>query len=218
MSGPAQKKYAIYIVDDHQIMIDGIKALLKNSKDFEVTGQQTNPLLAIADIQEKKIDILITDISMKEMTGIELAKRMRKEMPSLKILALSMYGDRQTISEMLEAGIDGYLLKNTGMEELSAALTKLAGGHNFFSDDVTAEIMKYMSQPKPTETKEVISLTPREVEIVKLIAEEFNNAQIGDKLFISERTVETHRKNIFRKTNTKSVAGLIKYAIIHKLV
>ncbi|MGZ3943281.1 MAG: response regulator transcription factor, partial [Bacteroidia bacterium] len=118
----------------------------------------------------------------------------------------------------LEAGIDGYLLKNTGTDELVTALTKLAGGHNFFSDEVTAEIMKYMSQPKVNENKEVITLTAREVEIVRLIAEELSNAQIGEKLFISERTVETHRKNIFRKTNTKSVAGLIKYAISNKLV
>lgn len=218
MTSSLGKKYRIYVVDDHQIMIDGIAALLKNSKDFEIVGTQTNPLLAIDDIKDKKADILISDISMKEMSGIELAKRMRAEMPSLKILALSMYGDRQTISEMLEAGIDGYLLKNTGTDELVAALTKLAGGHNFFSDDVTAEIMKYMSQPKVSENKEVITLTGREVEIVRLIAEELSNAQIGEKLFISERTVETHRKNIFRKTNTKSVAGLIKYAITNKLV
>ncbi|MGZ3862651.1 MAG: response regulator [Bacteroidia bacterium] len=218
MSAFLSRKYRVYIVDDHQIMIDGITALLKNSPDFEIVGQQTNPLLAIEDIKTKKADILISDISMKEMTGIDLAKRMHMEMPGLKILALSMYGDRETISEMLEAGIHGYLLKNTGTDELVAALTKLANGNNFFSDEVTAEIMKYMSQPKVAEQKETVTLTAREIEIVKLIAEEFSNAQIGDKLFISERTVETHRKNIFRKTNTKSVAGLIKYAITNKLV
>ncbi len=212
------KKIRVYIVDDHQIMIDGIKALLKNSETFEIVGQQTNPLLAITDMQEKFADILISDISMKEMSGIELTKKMRILMPSLKILALSMNGDRETISEMLEAGVDGYVLKNTGTEELVVALTRLSSGLNYFSDDVTSEIMKSISQRKVSDQKEIINLTNREIEIVKLIAEEYSNAQIGDKLFISERTVETHRKNIFRKTNIKSVAGLVKYAITQKII
>ncbi|PBQ30266.1 DNA-binding response regulator [Sphingobacteriaceae bacterium] len=210
-------KKRIYIVDDHQIMIDGIKSLLAISNAFEVVGEQTNPLKAIEAIPEKKADILITDISMKEMSGIELARKMRVSMPDLKILALSMYSDRETISEMLVAGINGYVLKNTGMEELIAALTKISQGHQFFSEEVTAEMMKAFSQPK-IDSKELVNLTNRELEIVKLIAEEYSNAQIGDKLFISERTVETHRKNIFRKTNTKSVAGLVKFAIGHNLI
>lgn len=218
MAAALTKKISVYIVDDHQIMIDGIKALLLSSGEFEIVGQQTNPLLAIDDIMSKKPDILITDISMKEMSGIELARKMRSLTPELKILALSMYSDRETISEMLVAGINGYVLKNTGMEELVAALTKIAAGQQFFSEDVTAEMMKAFSQPRIADQKETVNLTSRELEIVKLIAEEYNNAQIGDKLFISERTVETHRKNIFRKTNTKSVAGLVKFAIGNKLL
>jgi two-component system nitrate/nitrite response regulator NarL len=216
-AGPVNK-VRIYIVDDHQMMIDGIKALLMNSERFEVIGQQTNPLKAVDDIPLKRTDILITDISMKEMTGIDLARKMRVLMPDLKILALSMYSDRDTISEMLVAGIHGYVLKNTGMEELITALTRLSAGQQFFSEEVTSEMMKTFSVPRPEEQKDVVQLTNRELEIVKLIAEEYNNAQIGDKLFISERTVETHRKNIFRKTNTKSVAGLVRYAITHHLL
>jgi len=212
------KKIRVYIVDDHQMMIDGIKALLANSSDFEIVGEQTNPLFALEDIPRENPDILISDISMKEMSGIELVRKMKISMPQLKILALSMYSDRETISEMLVAGINGYVLKNTGTEELVAALTKIAAGQQFFSDEVTAEMMKTFSQPKLTDQKEAVNLTAREIEIVKLIAEEYNNAQIGDKLFISERTVETHRKNIFRKTNTKSVAGLVKFAISKNLL
>jgi DNA-binding NarL/FixJ family response regulator len=212
------KKVRIYIVDDHQMMIDGIKALLSGTSRFEIVGEQTNPVLAIPDIAAKQADILITDISMKEMSGIALAKHMRQQLPDIKILALSMYSDRETISEMLVSGINGYVLKNTGTEELLAALGKLAAGQQFFSEEVTAEMMKSFSQPKATEIQDKVNLTARELEIVKLIAEEFNNAQIGDKLFISERTVETHRKNIFRKTNTKSVAGLIKFAMNHHLL
>jgi two-component system, NarL family, nitrate/nitrite response regulator NarL len=212
-----KNKLEVYIVDDHQIMIDGIKALLNNDKRFQVTGQNTSPVNALQELKDKQPDILITDINMKEMSGIELAKKIRQVYPDLKILALSMHGDRETISDMLVAGINGYVLKNTGMEELTHALTRISNGQLFFSDDVTAELMKAASEPKPV-LKEVVSLTAREIEIVKLISLEMSNAQIGEKLFISERTVETHRKNIFRKTNTKSVAGLIKLAIEQKMI
>ena len=217
MSSVPGKKIKLYIVDDHQIMIDGIKALLINKPQFEIVGENTNPLNALEEIKQNSPDILISDINMKEMSGTELTKQLKAYLPELKILALSMYGDKETISEMLEAGINGYVLKNTGTDELVMALNKLAANQPFFSDEVTAEMMRVIASPK-TPQKEVIHLTPREIEIVKLIAEEYNNAKIGDKLFISERTVETHRKNIFRKTNTKSVAGLIKFAIDQKII
>lgn len=211
-------KTTIYIVDDHQIMIDGITALLKNDPQFMIIGSTTNPKQALQELENNPPAILITDISMEELSGIELTKKVKTRLPAMKVLALSMYNDRETISEMLEAGINGYVLKNTGQEELVTALKKINAGNMFFSDEVTAEMMKAVVRSKAVEEKETISLTAREVEIVKLIADELSNVQIGEKLFISERTVETHRKNIFRKTNTKSVAGLIKYAYEHKLI
>lgn len=198
-------------------MIDGISALLKNDDRFVIVGENTNPLKALEEIKEKRPDVLITDINMKELSGIELAKKVKQFDSDIKILALSMHDDRQTISDMLEVGISGYVLKNTGMDELTAAIMKVANGQMFFSAEVTETMMKAMAEPKNS-NKEIVSLTPRELEIVKLISSELSNAQIGEKLFISERTVETHRKNIFRKTNTKSVAGLIKLAIEHKWI
>ncbi len=217
MSSVPNKKIKLYIVDDHQIMIDGIKALLKNKPTFEIIGENTNPVIALEEITNNTPDIVISDINMKEMSGIELTKQLKAIFPDIKILALSMFGDKETISEMLEAGINGYVLKNTGTDELVTALTKLSINQPFFSDEVTTEMMRVITTSKAPQ-KEVIHLTPREIEIVKLIAEEYNNAKIGDKLFISERTVETHRKNIFRKTNTKSVAGLIKFAMEQKII
>lgn len=207
----------IYIVDDHQIMIDGIKALLKSDVRFEVIGESTSPLKALEEVSLRAPDVLITDINMQELSGIELTRRIRKIIPDAKILALSMHGDRQTISEMLEAGINGYVLKNTGKEELTNAIIKVSEGKSFYSDAVTLELMKEYT-PEKIMLTEKVNLTRREIEIVSLISFELNNAQIADKLFISERTVETHRKNIFRKTNTKSVAGLIKLAISQKLI
>lgn len=138
---------------------------------------------------------------------------MKANFPAIRILALSMLGDRQTISEMLEAGINGYVLKNTGKAELLEALERLSSGGMYFSQDVATEILKPAPTPKVEVVPDTLKLTPREIEIVKLIADELSNAEIGEKLFISERTVETHRKNIFHKTQTKSVAGLIKFAM-----
>ncbi len=199
-------------------MIDGIIALLKSDVQFEVIGQNISPIIAIEEIKINQPDVLITDVNMKELSGIELSKKIKELFPKIKILALSMHGDRETISEMLEVGINGYVLKNTGKEELTTALNKISNNEYFFSNEVTTELLKEVIEMPKTNHKEFISLTPREKEIVKLISLELNNAQISTELFISERTVETHRKNIFRKTQTKSVAGLIKLAIEQKII
>ncbi len=206
----------LHIVDDHQMMIDGLRALLGDEPAFKIIAESNNGKVALAKIEKEQPDVLLTDISMPEMNGLDLTKAVKEKFPNVKIIALSMFGERNTISEMLQAGISGYIVKNTGKQELVQAINKVASGGMFFSDEVSAEMMKAIANPAPKE--EVISLTPREIEIVKLIAKEFSNLKIADTLFISERTVETHRKNIFRKTNTKSVVGLIKYAIEKKML
>lgn len=198
------------LVDDHQIMMDGIKALLKNERAFSIIAETTKPLTVLDLIGKKMPDIVIADISMPELNGIELTKLIKQKYPEVKVLALSMHNDKQTITEMLQAGISGFVLKNTGKKELIDALEKIADGGMYFSEAISLEIMRSTAS---SNTAIETSLTPREIEIVKLIGAELNNAQIGDKLFISERTVETHRKNIFRKINVKSVAGLMKYAL-----
>jgi two-component system nitrate/nitrite response regulator NarL len=166
-----------------------------------------------------KANIVITDINMAEMSGIELTKKIKEHNFEIKVLALSMFGDKATINEMIDAGVDGYILKNTGMDELNMALQALENGKVFFSNEVTIEMLKSIKEVNlPVENIDKVHLTARELEIIKLIADELSNGEIGEKLFISERTVETHRKNIFRKTNKKSVAGLIKYALLHHLI
>src|ERR1051325_11667180 len=214
-----KKKIKLFFVDDHQMLIDGMKALLKNEGEFEVCGEANDSERALELLQKSIPDILISDINMPGMSGIELARKVKEQFPSVQILALSMYGEKSMISEMLDAGVSGYILKNTGREELVNALMKISEGGLFFSDEVSAEMMKAMSErAQKKEEKEEVTLTLREKEILKLIAKEYSNAQIADTLFISERTVETHRKNIFRKTNTKTVVGLIKYAFENKLI
>lgn len=213
------EKKKVFIVDDHQIMIDGIKSLLKIKNQFDVVGSTMNPLDALELIGKTNPDIVITDINMEALSGIELSKKIKKQFPAIKILALTMFSDKTTINEMIDAGVEGYILKNTGTDELQLALQKIADGHLFFSNEVTQELINTIkNKTNISSTEEEAKLTPREIEITKQIADEYTNEKIGEKLFISERTVETHRKNIFRKTNTKSVAGLIKYAINNKII
>lgn len=213
------EKIKLFILDDHQMMIDGIKALLKNEKQFEIVGEATRAIQALAMLETTFPDIIITDIQMPEMNGIEFTRTVKKKFPAIKVLVLSMSGEEGMISDMLDAGISGYVIKNTGREELKTALSKIADGEVFFSEAVAAEMMRaYQSNKKRGLEDEIINLTSREKEIIKLIAMEYSNAKIGETLFISERTVETHRKNIFRKTKTKGVIGLIKFAIEQKLI
>lgn len=211
-------KIKLFIVDDHQMLIDGIKALLKDEPTYSIIGESYSAVVALSQINKNQPDIVLTDISMPEMNGVEFTRELKKSHPDIKVLALSMFGEKSTISEMLEAGASGYILKNTGKEELMNALQKIAAGGMFFSDEVSAEMMKAFSERQKKQEEIKVYFTEREKEIIQLIAKEYSNARIGETLFISERTVETHRKNIFRKANTKSVVGLIKYAFEHKLI
>lgn len=203
----------VFIVDDHQLVIDGLKMLLSQHPDYLVVGESNQPLLAVEKMRSLKPDILLTDVSMKGLSGIELSRLVRNQFPEIKILALSMFGDAQIISEMIDAGIDGYILKNTGYEELITALEKLSIGQAYFSAAITQNLARTVK-----EQEDKTSLTDREIEIIRLIEQEYSNKQMAAQLFVSERTIETHRKNIFRKTNTQTVVGLLKYAYDRKII
>lgn len=196
------------------MLIDGLKALLSGEPHLSIIGQNTLPVVASKEIAELCPDIVLTDINMPVMDGIELTKQIKKTNPAVKIIALSMFGERETISDMLKAGVSAYILKNTGKQELLNAIEKVSGGETFFSDDVSAE----MARVSPVNDTKEITLSLREIEVVELIAQEYTNAKIAEALFISERTVETHRKNIFRKTDTKSVIGLLKYCVDKRII
>ncbi|HRH01304.1 MAG TPA: response regulator transcription factor [Bacteroidia bacterium] len=211
-------KIKLVLVDDHQMLLDGLAALLRGEQRFDLVGLCNNAKYALELIETTAPDIVITDINMPEISGVELTRMIRKYYPKIKVLALSMFGERSTISEMLEAGISGYILKNTGKEELIKALIKVQEGGMYFSDEITEELIKSISQKAEIKEEIQVRLTERELEIVKLIAAEKSNLEIATQLFISERTVETHRKNIFRKTNTKGVVGLLKLAMEQKWI
>ncbi len=204
------------IVDDHQIVIDGLISLLKGHELFDLAFATTHPLEVMSKLEEQPVDILLTDMMMPELPGNMLAKKVKAKFPHIRILALSMSGTGELVNEMIdEANVSGYVLKNIGKQELVQALEKIAQGGIYFSDEVVKELQQADRRKKRVEEAR---LTGREVEILALIEKEFNNKQIAEALFISERTVETHRKNIFRKTNTNTVIGLVKYAYEHRLV
>ncbi|HNQ11755.1 MAG TPA: response regulator transcription factor [Bacteroidia bacterium] len=212
-----QKIIRVYLVDDHQLMLDGLKTMLEDEESIQLCGMSNSAKEALETVEKLKPDVVITDISMPEMDGRELSLQVKKKFPYIKIIALSMFGDITHIREMMEAGISGYVLKNTGKKELMEAIHKVHSGDIYYCKEVANEVLRFINT-KSDAPKSSISLTAREIEIVKLIAEEYSNQQIAEALFISERTVETHRKNIFRKTETKSVVGLIKYALEKNII
>jgi len=204
------------IVDDHQIVIDGLRSLLKGHKQYEIILESNHPEQLVEALRRNQPDILLTDVMMPTLSGVELARQVRKEFPEVKIIALSMNGEGSLVNQMIdESDISGYLLKNIGQTEFLKALDKVAAGGIYFSEEVLQEMLKAGERKKETAENH---LTNREIEIVRLIEKEYSNKQIAEELFLSERTVETHRKNIFRKTKTNSVIGLIKYAYEHKLI
>jgi two-component system, NarL family, nitrate/nitrite response regulator NarL len=209
-------KIALAIIDDHQIVIDGLKSLLQGHNEFNVVIECTDPLKMIGLLEKQQVDVLMTDIMMPGMNGAELAKAVHKQFPHIRILALSMSGQGDLVNQMIDdSDIAGYVLKNIGKQELVNALRKIHGGGIYFDEEVLQEMTKASMMKK---VNEEVHLTAREIEIIRLIEKEMSNKQIAESLFLSERTVETHRKNIFRKTNTSSVIGLIKYAYEHKLI
>jgi DNA-binding NarL/FixJ family response regulator len=209
-------KISLALVDDHQIVIDGLMALLKGEQRYQFAFATTQPKEVIEKIKTCHVDVLLTDVMMPEMPGNILAKQVRKQFPQIKILALSMSGQGEIVNEMInDADISGYVLKNIGKNELVNAIEKVAGGGIYFSEAILEELQRTANRKKENEEAH---LTDREIEIIRLIEKEFSNKQIAQTLFISERTVETHRKNIFRKTGTNSVIGLVKYAYEHRLI
>ena len=209
-------KISLALVDDHQIVIDGLMSLLKGHEKFRFAFATTDPCEVEEKLNQTSVDILLTDVVMPKLPGNVLAKKVREKFPFIKILALSMSGQGDLVNEMInDAEISGYVMKNIGKQELIKALEKIAGGGIYFSDEVIDELKRTSERKKKNEETH---LTDREIEILRLIEKEYNNKQIAEALFISERTVETHRKNIFRKTNTNTVIGLVKYAYERRLI
>jgi DNA-binding NarL/FixJ family response regulator len=214
----------VYIADDHHLFIAGVKALFSEVPELELAGDAENGRALLDLLTLKKVDVILMDINMPVMSGVETTKKIKELYPEIKILALTMFDDTLHINEMINAGASGYLLKNAGKEELVTAIKKVYAGEKYVSNEVSVKLIERMFNKEQEKTSTVASntrkseLTKREIEIIKLIAQEMTNAEIAAKLNNSPMTIITHRKNLLRKLGVKNTAGLIKYAMQNGLV
>lgn len=209
------KQIKILIADDHKIFREGLAELLGKEKNMKVVAGVGNGAEVQEVMRQQEVDLILMDIDMGETSGVEITAEIKKQYPEVKILTLSMHGEKNYILKMLEAGANGYILKNAGKEEMVNAIQTAAEGNTYFSSQVSAKLLEHLSNPGGTSKKkqEDTPLTDREVEVLILIAEEYSNPEIAEKLFISVRTVDTHRRNLLDKLGVKNTAGLVKYAI-----
>jgi two-component system response regulator NreC len=210
-------KIKVLLVDDHQIILDGLKSLLSNSGKIIVAGEANNGREAIRILELISIDVILMDIDMPILNGIDTLKEIVKRGLSVRVIILSMHQEAGMIKSLMNIGAHGYLLKSSSQEEVTNAICKVAGGQSYFSPEVT---MSLLNKPQNNLhfNQHTELLTDRETEIVRLIAEGFSNKEIGSKLFISHRTVDTHRTNLMKKLDVSNIAGLISYAIKNGIV
>lgn len=213
--------HSILLVDDHEIIIDGIKAMLQNEAGIDIVGEAYNGKEAIEKVGALKPDTVIMDISMPELSGIEATKIISQEYPNVKIIILTQHESKEYIIQILNAGAHGYLLKNSPKSELLLAISKVSSNEKYIGNKASSLLINDLLQPddaKKTESSPDVILTKREIEIIKLIANDNSNQEISDLLNISLRTVETHRRNVMQKINVNSVVALVHYAVKHKII
>lgn len=209
------------VVDDHQLIIDGMRSILQDEDAVQFAGGANSVDEALQFLEIHPVDVILADISMPDKSGVQLAREVKARYPATQVLALTMHEDISMITNMIEAGASGYILKRTNINELMEAICVVAEGGKYLGREVQAILMDNltpMQNLKPVPENSTAPLTAREKEVLNLVAREFSNEEIASKLFISERTVETHRRNIFTKTKTKSIVGLIKFAMNHSLI
>jgi DNA-binding NarL/FixJ family response regulator len=211
-------KIAIMIVDDHEIFRSGLKTVINKIKNTKVIAEASNGRDFLSLLETVMPDIVLLDIEMPVMNGVEATKNAIAKYPDLKIVALTMFNNKEYLESMLEAGAKGFLLKNINSEDLERAIETVMKGNNYYSEELWNYFtQKFIREEKPNNTNGLI-LTKREVEIIKLILEGYSNKDIADTLFISERTVIGHKSNLLSKTNCKSTVQLLAYVIKNKLV
>ena len=212
------KDVRILLVDDHQLIIDGLKSLLNDTEGIRVVSNSNNGKSAIELLEVLDVDVILMDIDMPIMNGLDAAKIIKQKHSSIKIIMLSMHSEKAMIKDLIQIGVDGYLLKNSSKEELINAIVKVSAGGQYFSSDVTLSLLIDDNSEIRGNSLKGVNLTNREIEIIKLIAEGYTNKEIGEKLFISHRTVDSHRTNLMKKLEVNNVAGLISYAIKRGIV
>lgn len=210
-------KIKLLIADDHTMFLQGIISLLEQETNITVIDRAANGIEALEIIKNKVIDFVILDISMPEMDGIELSKIIKKQYPHIKILIVSTHSNVMIVSRLIRIGVNGYLSKNAEKKELLNAIDTIALGENYFAEELKEKYFNNNLKIKK-QVSNLTELSSREKEILILIVQEYNTAEIAEKTFISLNTVNTHRRNLLSKLNAKNTAGLVKYAVENGLV
>lgn len=201
----------VLITDDHLLVIEGIKALLKSNEEIEVTGHAHDGYSAIEFLKEHETDVILLDINLPDINGIDLCIKIKEEFPHIKVLALSTFKERAYITRIIEAGASGYLLKNVNREELVEAIEMVYEGKMYLNKEIAQVITNYSKLTIPV-------LTTREKEVLACIADGLTNQQTAEKLFLSPLTVDSHRKNLLTKFQVKNTASLIRFAVENKII
>jgi len=204
---------SILLVDDQSIILDGLESLLEHHPHIHVVGRAANGIEAVAKSNELHPNVVLMDISMPEMDGIEATRALLKGCENSKVLILSMYNNKEFVNELLEAGASGYVLKNVGKDELMVAIQTVADGYRYLAKDVEHMLEQADRHKDRTRDTGYVSLSKREKEVLLLVSGGLSNPEIAEDLFISIQTVETHRKNIMHKLDIHNTAGMVKYAM-----
>lgn len=214
------KRIKLYLVDDQQMILDGLSSILNEMEEVLILGRAKNgrELIDLLDMAKEYPDIVLLDIEMPEMNGFVTLEKLKNSHPDIKVLALSSYNEKPLIEKMIANGAHGYIVKDDDQKILKDAILSIDSGQKYFSSTVTISLAKTGNHPPPFESDLLLDdLTKREREILKLIAEGFSNTEIGKKLFISHRTVDSHRTNLMKKIGVNNIAGLIRFAVRAKL-
>ncbi len=215
------EKIKILLADDHQLFLDGLSALLAQIASVEIVAAVGDGAQLLEKLKESEGDLVIVDLHMPVLSGLETTKMIRELYPAVKVLGLTMDNEVDSIQDMLEAGASGYILKNTGKAELETAILQVMKGEVYLSQSLSNQLAQRLLLKKKAvveETCELDMLTEREVEILKMVALENSNTEIAEKLYISPKTVETHRKNLMKKIGVRNSLGIYKFALKHQLI
>jgi len=214
------QKITVLLADDHTVVRQGLRALLEAEEDMSIAGEAENGRQAVQMAKRLQPDVVVMDIAMPSLNGLEATRQISRESPKSKVLILASYGDDEYVKQLTDGGASGYLVRQTAAQDLVAAIREAKKGNAFFSPAISKRLLEHYraSVGRPPGRKKTPRLTPRELEVLQLIAEGYANKQIAGELFISIKTVEKHRQQLMRKLDIHDVASLTRYAIAKGLI